>query len=225
MIVYRFLHARYALQALQTRRLKIGRLRELNDPMDCSPRLINYPARHVDVLNQKFEQETITAAAETVGLLCFSESAHDPVVWSHYADAHRGIALGFDFEPSARLLPVKYQAERATLDYAALTDSKGGINMVALEQGFTRKAPSWSYEKEHRLFVNLDHCEMDAEHYFLSMPKMAFVQVVLGARCNLIANDILRLIRTETQVQVLRARMNEHSYRVDLAGELETKLT
>lgn len=225
MIVYRFLHARHALQALQTRRLKIGRLRELNDPMDCAPRLVNYPARHVDVLNERFEQQIIAAASETIGLLCFSEAVQDPVLWSHYADAHRGIALGFAFESGARLLPVKYQAERAALDYVTLTQATGGISTAALEQGFTRKAPSWSYEKEHRLFIDLDHCQMEGEHYFLHMPQIAFVQVVLGARCSLIANDILRLIRTETKIQVLRAHMSEHSYVMDLAGELETKLS
>lgn len=192
---------------------------ELNDPMDCAPRIINYPARHVDVLNEQFEQRILSGAAATVGLLCFSAAVHDPVVWSHYADAHRGIALGFAFEHGERLLPVKYQAERAELDYAALA---AGMNSVALEQGFTRKATSWSYEQEHRMFINLDHCEMNGEHYFLPMPQIAFIQVVLGVRCRLIANDILRLLRTEPKVTVLRARKNEQSYRLDLAGELET---
>ncbi|HRE04640.1 MAG TPA: DUF2971 domain-containing protein [Opitutaceae bacterium] len=224
MIVYRFLHARHGLQALQTRRLKVGRLGELNDPMDCAPRIVNYPARHVDVLNEQFEQRVLVGAAATVGLLCFSAAVHDPVVWSHYADAHRGIALGFAFEHRERLLPVQYQTERAELDYTTLA-GRGGMSSAALEQGFTRKAASWSYEQEYRMFINLDHCEMDGDHYFLSMPQMAFVQVVLGARCSLIANDILRLLRVETKVSVLRAQKNQHSYRLDLAGELETTVT
>jgi len=31
-----------------------------------------------------------------LGLLCFSRNWHNPVLWSHYADKHRGICPGFD---------------------------------------------------------------------------------------------------------------------------------
>ena len=198
---------------------------ELNDPMDCSPRLINYPARHVDVLNDKFEQQVINAAAQTIGLLCFSEAVDDPVVWSHYADSHRGIALGFVFNHGESLFPVRYERKRVQLDYSALTNSdKEGLS-AGLEQGFTTKAPSWSYEKEHRIFVRLDSCQMISEHYFLPLPQVAFIRVVLGSRCTIIANDILRLLGDQTKIRVLRAKMDQHSYLVDLEHESETKLS
>ena len=198
---------------------------DLNDPMDCSPRLVNYPALHVDVLNDRFEQQVINAAAQTLGLLCFSEAIQDPVVWSHYADSHRGIALGFVFGHGENVFPVRYERERAQLDYKVLTSSDTGGLFRGLEQGFTTKAPSWSYEKEHRIFVRLDSCQMIGEHYFLHLPKLAFIQVVLGSRCTFIANDILRLLGDQTKVRVLRAKMNQHSYLVDLEGENETKFS
>lgn len=204
--------------------MKVGRLSDLNDPMDCSPRLVNYPARHVDVLNDKFEQEVIIAAAQTMGLLCFSEAVRDPVVWSHYADCHRGIALGFIFRHGETVFPVRYQRDRAQLDYNALTSPDPKALANGLEQGFTAKASSWSYEKEHRIFVRLDSCKMVGEHYFLPIPKSAFIQVVLGIRCPFFATDIVRLLGDLSGVQVLRAQMNQLSYAIDLHGECEKKL-
>lgn len=219
MLVYRFLHAQYALQALQTQRLKVGRVSELNDPMDCAPRVVNYSPRHVDVLNRKFEQEILDGAANTFGLLCFSEAVNDPVVWSHYADSHRGIALGFDFNRGEDLMPVTYSDERCDLDYATLFNKDGTISRNALVQGFTRKAKSWIYEREHRFFIPLDSCNMVGEHYFYHMPKLSLRQVVLGVRCRFNANDISRALEYGHGATILRAHMGHQYYRIDLAGE------
>lgn len=219
-LVYRFLHAQYALQSLQTQRLKVGRVSELNDPMDCAPRVVNYPPLPVDVLNRNFERAILDNAATTFGLLCFSEAVDDPVVWSHYADSHRGMAFGFDFCHGEDLMPVTYEGKRCDLDYTALLDKDGHITRDALVQGFTRKAPSWKYEREHRMFVALDQCTMVGEHYFIHLPKLALKQVVLGVRCRFNAKDISRVLEFGHGATILRAGMNQQYYRMDIAGEL-----
>jgi len=43
MMLYRYLSEEFALQVLQTREWKVGRLLELNDPADCQPTLIGAP--------------------------------------------------------------------------------------------------------------------------------------------------------------------------------------
>ena len=32
------------------------------------------------------------------GVLSFSKTSTDALLWAHYADGHRGLCLGFDFE-------------------------------------------------------------------------------------------------------------------------------
>jgi hypothetical protein len=45
-----------------------------------------------------------------------------------YADIHRGIALGFVFNHRGTGFPVRYERERAQLDYKALTNpDKEGV--------------------------------------------------------------------------------------------------
>jgi hypothetical protein len=46
-----------------------------------------------------------------MGLLCFAGDWSEPVMWSHYAEKHTGICLGFDVSRSA-VQQVSYQDDR-----------------------------------------------------------------------------------------------------------------
>src|SRR5436190_1400166 len=118
MIVYRYLSEQYGLLALQQRKWKIGRLLDLNDPMDCQPRLHRGSGTPVSIASDPVFREIF----DSVGIICYSESINDPVVWSHYADSHRGMALGFEYPPNVDLFKVEYPDgdERAPLDYDIL---------------------------------------------------------------------------------------------------------
>ena len=45
------------------------------------------------------------------GVLCFSRGWHNPLLWSHYGDKHRGVCLGFDV-PNAHIVHVSYNSSR-----------------------------------------------------------------------------------------------------------------
>jgi hypothetical protein len=105
---YHFAPAEFALQDLRYQRLKIARLDELNDPFELWA--IAQPDRR---LRQALRQ-TKADFARLYGLLCFSLTWHNPLLWSHYADRHRGLALGFDVAEET-LKPVSYVATRPTL--------------------------------------------------------------------------------------------------------------
>src|SRR5580692_11461069 len=118
MIVYRYLNEQFALQALQTRQLKVGRLGELNDPADCQPTLSGAPAQPNDEAREAFEKRYLSEIYNDIGVVCFSSVVSDPVVWSHYADAHHGMAIGYDFhESGAKLFKVVYDERRVSLNY------------------------------------------------------------------------------------------------------------
>ncbi len=71
-------------------------------------------------------------------------------MWSHYADRHTGIALGFRAGPGSPFLVaqrVAYSIERPTL---ATFLRKGKDE--AIRKALTTKADFWAYEAEWRLF-------------------------------------------------------------------------
>lgn len=95
MRVYRYLKAKYGLQSLADRRLKISRLDELNDPFEF---------RSVDCSDRDFRRSIEAAIKETGaagGVICFSSDGRSPVQWAHYANRHRGLCLGFEVPVAA----------------------------------------------------------------------------------------------------------------------------
>jgi hypothetical protein len=223
MMCYRFLRTEHALDLMQTKRWKVGRLLELNDPADCQPNLVGAPEQPDEAAWNNFHQNYLASIYEDIGVLCFSTSISDPVVWSHYADAHRGIALGFDFLPDlggVSPYQVTYQESRATLDFAEAERLRpeGRTTEAFIEKvvtnGFTKKALSWAYEKEYRIFTHLGgaECQMIGSHYFqrCGAPN----EVVLGLRCPIRTADILRMVGRDgvTAQNVRRARSDRNNY-------------
>ena len=108
-----------------------------------------------------------------VGVCSFSEVPDDILMWSHYADSHRGICLRFTptrFDWS-HFLPheVRYSRHRPTL-MMSNQDMEAWARAALLT-----KAEQWAYEKEWRTF-NIDGPGL---HEF--RPSM-FDGVILGAR-------------------------------------------
>ncbi|NKK82626.1 DUF2971 domain-containing protein [Rhizobium leguminosarum bv. viciae] len=55
------------------------------------------------------------------GLLCMSTTWQEPLLWSHYADKHKGMCLGFDVDDT-HWEPARYRAARPSLNYYGVSD-------------------------------------------------------------------------------------------------------
>lgn len=84
---------------------------------------------------------------ERIGVLCVSTKSDDILMWSHYADCHRGVCLEFDGNLSlmAHAHQVEYSRKRNPIN--AYTDSKE----EAMTKALLTKSEQWSYEDEWRL--------------------------------------------------------------------------
>jgi hypothetical protein len=132
------------------------------------------------------------------------------------------MALGYNFGPrGAKLFEVIYDDLRAVLDYRELEKcrnenlEKGQFIDSVITQGFTKKALSWNYEKEFRIFVNLFHCQMKGLHYFAS--GMRPERVVLGVKCRITESDVVRMVRHHPP-SVTTARMGREKHTLVVEG-------
>jgi len=90
---------------------------------------------------------------EDFGLYCLSETCENILMWSHYADNHRGFCLEFggrepQSSPFQAVLPIKYQEDRPIVDITVTADDEDTPKIVQL--GLLTKSLDWKYEKEWR---------------------------------------------------------------------------
>lgn len=107
----RYFNLTYGLDALQTGRWKLGRFDQLNDSYDCQPTFTQIPD-NVPGGMEVFKTRYMKIFSGTLGLICYSKMIDDPVIWDHYAECHKGLALRFDFEGSEIEPPIKDEVFR-----------------------------------------------------------------------------------------------------------------
>jgi hypothetical protein len=205
--VYHFLSEHYGLENIQNRRLKIARIAELNDPFE-------FLARADSLAERAALRATKEEQSRKTGLLCFSRDWSNPVQWSHYADRHRGLCLGFDIlDADAR--PVTYRKTPIHFDLARYRIDNHYAQHFA-ERMISSKFSDWSYEQEVRLYVRLDpNTETDGLYFYDFSNELRLAEVIVGAASSLTRLQLSTALGDlSDQVQKRKARMAFKSYRV-----------
>jgi len=94
--------------------------------------------------------------AHHTGVLCLSSKYDSPLMWSHYADQHRGVCVGYDVSelPAVALHKVSYGESRSisAKDIQAwLVDGNELARRAIAIACLRTKAKEWRYENEWRL--------------------------------------------------------------------------
>lgn len=123
---------------------------------------INYHATNTDFdpeerlrfsLRYYIEQELFRQYDK--GIVSLAERGTCPLMWSHYADQHRGICIGYSVPDRIQhdIHKVKYRGSRLVQasKVAAMLDDSASARREVDEAVLLRKAGSWRYEREWRL--------------------------------------------------------------------------
>jgi DUF2971 family protein len=213
MRAYKFLDAQFGLKSLYERRLKQSRISDLNDPFELTPYDLTNP-----VIRHTFLQ-TRDQLDEARGMLCFSASWSDPVIWAHYSDKHRGLCLGFkipkvkgdpEIDESRRVRyirrPLKFPA-----NFESLPDAK---RFAVVEKILFTKFVKWDYEKEIRIWAHLQH-EENGLYYFEFDGKLQLVEVIIGAKCSLPRSAIERALGSlVSKIKIRKARAAYNGFKM-----------
>ena len=207
MRVYHFVSAVYGLENLQFRRLKIARVNELNDPFE-------FMARASNSLERAALRATKDQQSAKTGLLCFSESWKNSVQWSHYADRHRGMCLGFDV-PDEHIQKVTYRKSPIRFDVHRF-QSDGIYAEEFSKKLVSTKFYDWSYEKEWRLYIKLDlETEIDGKYFYKFSDDLRLAEVIVGSASLLTRSQVATALGTLAEkVRRRKARMAFNSFRV-----------
>ena len=215
--LYRYMKAEHAMAAIEHRELRVSRIDELNDPFEFSLAIIP-PVKHPLAEDTEEKRILVKGFNETTGLICFSEESTltDPVMWSHYSEGHKGIALGFDYLLGESLVSMTYPNTRPTLKRSELMTMTFAQRSTKIKEGLIAKAPGWSYEAERRVLIDLTKCKIRAGHYFTSIKDDFLKHVILGIRCKASPNFIKHLLTQSkfSDVQVTQAQLSQTEFKV-----------
>ena len=192
--------AKHALDDLKHRRLKISRIMELNDPFEFLGVDLSDPTLRLAL------KKTKQQLSKTNGLLCFSKTWRNPVLWGHYAGSHRGMCLGFDVSRTF-LTEVKYVTCRPPLPKV--------LNEEFMKHLLFAKFSHWQYEQEYRAYVNLDEKETDGLCFMDFSDRLKLRCVIVGEQSGVTRADVAGALEgIETGVEVFKARAGFRSFEV-----------
>lgn len=145
-----------------------------------------------------------------VGLYCLSEVNDEILMWSHYADEHRGYCLIFEASDST---PTFGTAQRVTYsedlpEIDVFTDPPHAVANKAL----LTKNGGWTYEKEWRI---VDHDTGPGIHNY---PVSLLSGVIFGARMPNEDRAKIRgwLRRREHEVQLYEAIQSDRNFKLEV---------
>jgi hypothetical protein len=211
MRVYHFTKAVHGLEAIRRRRLKLARISELNDPFEFLQVASRNPKTRARY------QYVKRALSEYMGLLCFSENWRNPVQWSHYAEGHRGICLGFDVAPSAEMRKVRYVESRIPPNVRVMK-AMGEAAIEHMLDLLTIKFEHWKYEQEHRLFVRLNDMDEESGLYFFDFggsEEVKLREVIVGAQSQVSPEQVAEALgNIATEVVSRKARLAFRTFEV-----------
>lgn len=190
-MLYKYLQADYALDALREKRIKVSTVLDANDPNEWLPAFID-PQSGMDFnANPELRGAFRYRWSYRYGFVSLSSVWDNLVMWGHYADKFRGVVLAFDVLDESKVFEVKYFKDR----YVVTHDDMRHCDDEKLGKLIARKDVSWAYESEWRFLVNLQACTSMRVHdrtiYFSSFDTcLRLAGVWLGSECSVTMEDV-----------------------------------
>lgn len=156
----------------------------------------------------------IEKVCEKVGTTCFSESSLkvpvNVLMWAHYADSHRGIAL--QLKDDASLLPylskIEYRENRPVID-----GEKFFANRRVTFRNLYIKSAHWSYESEYRHAKKLDDCTPIKDGLYVSKLDASELQrIVLGVNASEEIKDLALDFNRKFGTEVVFTRKSDEKF-------------
>lgn len=199
-----------------------------NDPFDCdfnSKLMETYCDKVLEKYSSEKTKKIVSSFRKSIHELrvstaasCFSEIGDSILMWSHYANKHKGICVCYDvedlFELKKLLVPMWYRNEKVN-PYKYTEDKKIAIN-ERIKEVFVQKSLEWQYEREWRLIDFVDTREIEAlqENKGKSIGTIFPKKVILGALVETeLKTKIVRLAK-EKRFIVTQMKMSDEEYRL-----------
>ncbi len=159
-------------------------------------------------------------------ILCFTTNPENMLMWSHYANKHQGICIGYSIKQAGKnyYLQVNKNDLKGTVtgsDHVLIEKVKYSKKMPKrhdfLNGDLSRfrnflltKSSEWKYENEFRCILT----EEDMKNKYIHFNNADIVEIMIGCKAsNNITQEILKYINTKT-VRVYKLSLESDSYKL-----------
>lgn len=209
---------RQRIRAMQSGLIWLSKRSILNDPLEFL-RVLHFSADSIE------KREYVTNVINNRVVFCLAQENDNKLMWSHYANAHKGYCVEYEVQNDYWVFPVEYtdsfpnykdllkqvyQAYDPLVNGDATTqEKKYTIALSAVISSY--KDSCWKDEKEYRIhdthFVELD----DGASYKATALGIKINRIICGAECS--EKDIVTL---ENICRVMRIGISKMDYSNDL---------
>jgi len=163
-----------------------------------------------------YYQKTVRKLQRGIKASCFTTKNQSVVMWSHYANYHKGFSVEYDLHgnrdsPLAlQLWPVIYRSQIFDATPYLVRAAKGEtFNNLFGFIAALHKSPDWEYEDEWRVIAPLG---LSQPSFNMEMPKP--IAIYLGARISAAHRDLLLNIARRRSIPVFEMLMSRTEFAV-----------
>lgn len=209
MKLFHFLPEKWALEAVKNQRIKVSRYSDFNDPFELTAMSLDDKFDRTVVIENKKKIDRI------LRVLCCSGSWQSPLLWAHYGDKHKGIALELEV-PNNAAEAISYRKSREKIDLDELFSKADEEAKRRFFKLCNTKYIEWGYEDEYRIQFTENDFYTDGEHDFYDLGKdIKVTGFVLGALNKSFSPDMLSpLIPKRSSITVTTTRTAFKSFNI-----------
>ena len=165
-------------------------------------------------------QEGMRTVCRHLRVFCATECDRNVLMWSHYADMHRGVVIGFNvacFEEYARV-KVEYPerlpewADPVEVTQSRIFGTPNPLLSRASEMAVTlmrTKHIDWAYEREWRFSTRVPQ-PTESDYSDFGLPSGALLEVVAGYRTDSADFDYLFHLACKINADIKCSKMSPH---------------
>jgi hypothetical protein len=149
-----------------------------------------------------------------MGVICLSRTNDSVQMWSHYADNHKGIVVGFDENEISKdpraLVEIDYKAEMVRLPVAFSQKELQSLTPLykqLLVDVLRTKEQGWAYEKEVRVYSTKTEINADGKFYY-PLKSGVIKEIYLGWKASELAEYTAKALKADKYPEVKIFKMH-----------------
>jgi hypothetical protein len=168
--------------------------------------LASFPIPNLDEAYEHMRAAHERAVREAMGVYSLSARVDSPLLWSHYADSHHGLCIGF--HPDAYPFNIAQQVV-----YSQIRGAVNPFNQApdqVLANSILQKSEDWTYEAEWRIALP------NAARKSISFENGAITEIIFGARMLHEHQDLVRSWISGHRPKFFQARISTRTFAIEI---------